>query len=106
MGVSYSANYGIGIQVKRKEFSEEDEYYGDFVWYVDDLLVDTEYDYFEVGDGNYTGKEDEIFICIEEPFEHGFCAAEKEAEKLITFLEKNEIEYIGKVGLVGGLRIS
>jgi hypothetical protein len=62
MGVDYSGNYGIGIQVYTPDF--------------------------EIGEGNYTGDNDDIYIVIDNPFEDGYCALGEKANKLIEFLQQ------------------
>ena len=64
MGVDYTGNYGIGVKVIKKEFTEDSEYYEDFNTYLDDVLENTNYYYFEVGEGSYTGEDNYFYICI------------------------------------------
>ena len=52
MGVDYTANYGIGVNIYEKEFEEDSDYASDFISYLDDILEDTNYYYFEVGHAN------------------------------------------------------
>lgn len=105
MGVDYSGYFGFGIQVKKKEFPEDSEYHEDFIYYLDDLTTENkQFGYFEVGEGSYTGNEDEIYIYVENPFSEGYDVSAK-AKLLIEFLEANEIEYIDKPDIVGGLRV-
>lgn len=104
MGVDYTGNYGIGVQVKRKEFEEDSEYYDDFYSYLDDVLDGTDYYYFEVGEGSYTGDENEVYICISKPFKDGYDIVKKSFD-LYCFLAEKEIEYVGEVDEVGGLLI-
>lgn len=105
MGVDYDAHYGLGVKIEFKEFPEDHEYEGDFWGYLDDLFEGTEYDHFQVGDGSYTGTEDDFYVVIDNPFINGFAEAEKKAKDLLLFLDKHEIKYEGKVDLVGGLRV-
>jgi hypothetical protein len=103
-GVDYTGNYGIGVRVLKKEFEEESEYCGDFNYYLEEALDSTEYYYFETGSEMYSGGENEIYICISEPFKDGYNIAER-ALDLYSFLAEKEIEYVGKVDEVGGLLI-
>lgn len=105
MGVDYSGNYGIGIQVYLSDFEEEDDYYEDDLGYIESCLENTNYSYFEVGSGNYSGETDDIYIIIDNPFEDGYCTLGEKADKLIQFLQENNISFEGKVDVVGGLRI-
>jgi len=105
MSVDYRGNYGIGIQVVRQEFEEGHEYYEDFLGWLDEQLDGYAYDYFEVGESTYVGGEDEIYVSFKDPFRNGY-DLEASVDELLAFLKINKIEYIGKVDVVGGLRIS
>lgn len=104
MGVDYNGNYGVGVQINKKEFEEDSDYYGDFRGYLDDILEGTNYYYFEVGEEMYTGEKNEIYVCISQVFSDGYNIAEK-ALDLYSFLSENNIEYIGKIDEVGGLLV-
>lgn len=103
MGVDYTGNYGIGVEVYIKELTGEYEEWS-YREYVEDILSSDDYFIFETGDGNYTGHQDDLYVCIKNPFIEGFCITEK-ANKLIADLEFNSIEYRGKVNVVGGLYV-
>lgn len=62
MGVDYTGNYGIGVKVIRKEFPEDSDYFEEFNSYLDDMLENTSYYYFEVGDSY--DEETDFYICI------------------------------------------
>lgn len=105
MGVDYTGNYGIGVKVIRKEFSEDSEYFEEFNSYLDDILENTNYYYFEVGD-SYEEVTD-FYICISNFIEFPLVVSnlEEKITKFIKFLNKNEIEFEGEVNEVGGLLI-
>ena len=105
MGVDYSGNYGVGIQVYLPDFEEDEEWWDDSLGYLESILKDTSYSYFQVGDGNWTGVEDDIYVVIDNPFEDGYCALGEKVDKLIQFLQENKLEFEGSVDVVGGLRI-
>lgn len=105
MGVDYSGNYGIGIKITLPELDENHEWFGDEIGRLDEILDDTDYYYFEVGAGSYTGESNDLYICIDEPFSDGYCGLEEKANKLLKFLQQNKIEFEGKVDIVGGLNI-
>ena len=105
MGVDYTGNYGIGVNIYEKEFEEGSDYEGDFISYLEDILEGTDYSYFEVGHANYGGDINDIYVCIDNPFKNGYCGLEDKASTLLTFLAKNEIEYEGVVDVVGGLNV-
>ena len=105
MGVDYSGNYGIGVQIIRTEFEEDHEYYDDFLGYLEENICGTDYYYFEVGDGMYSGGENELYICIDNPFGSGYGGLEDKVNRLYSFLGANKIEYVGSVDVVGGLEI-
>lgn len=105
MGANYSGNYGIGIQVFTPNFKEEDDYYEDGLGYIESILENTNYYYFETGDGSYTGDTNNVYIVIDNPFQDGYCALGEKADKLIQFLQENNITFEGKIDVVGGLSI-
>ena len=105
MGVDYSGNFGIGIQIFLPEFEEDHEWFEDETGWLDEILKDKDYFYFEVGEGSYTGEQNEMYLCIDEPFEDGYCGLTYKAKLLIDFLEENNITYEGKVDVVGGLNV-
>lgn len=105
MGVDYTGNYGIGIQVFMPEFEEGHEYYeySEDEW-LEDILFNTEYSYFEVGSGAYSGNRNQFYIEINNPFENGYNIQDK-VDKLMDFLKTNDIPYEGKVNVIGGLNV-
>lgn len=107
MSVDYTGNYGIGVKVIKKEFDEESKYNEDFIGYLDDVLENTDYYYFEVGDSMYSGKENDIYVCINNFIEFPLIVSkfEEKVNKFVTFLNNNEIEFEGEINEVGGLLI-
>jgi len=105
MGVDHQSNYGIGVLIKRKEFEEGHEYEDDFLTYLDDLLQDSSYEYFEVGEGSYTGEENDIYVVIKNPFENGYSGLNHKIDLLYKFLKEKEIEFDNEVDLVGGMHV-
>lgn len=113
MGVDYSGNFGIGIQVEfnnlfeviaeecEVDVDDAEEY---TLEYLDDLLQGTDYDYFEVGDRFYSGQPNEVFIVIKDVFKDGYDITEK-VTNLIKFCEDNGLTMVGEVDVVGGLEI-
>jgi hypothetical protein len=105
MGVDYSGNFGIGFQVQIPELEEDHEYYEDELGYLDSLLGDTEFNYFEVGEGSYTGDANDVFVCLDVPFIHGKFN-EARASELKTFLELHNLITKGaQIDSVGGLNV-
>lgn len=113
MGVDYSGNYGVGVQVefdnlynviaeKYEVDTDDAEEYA--LEYLDELLEGTNYNYFEVGDGNYSGQQNEVYIEINDVFKDGYDIREK-VTNLIKFCEDNGLTMIGEVDVVGGLEI-
>lgn len=105
MGVDYSAHYGIGIKITLPGFDEDHEWFENELGWLEEILENTDYFYFEVGDENYTGERNDLYLCIKNPFKDGYCALEEKASKLLQFLQENKIEFKGKVDIVGGLEI-
>ena len=104
MGVDYTGNYGIGVRIIKKEFTEDSEYFEDFNIYLDDILEGTNYYYFEVGEGSYTGEKNKFYICISELFSDGLDIKDKVFD-FYKFLHDNTIEWDGEVEEVGGLLV-
>jgi hypothetical protein len=105
MGVDYSGNFGIGFKVLIPELEEDHEYYDDVLGYLESLLENTEFNCFEVGEGSYTGEEDDIFVCLDVPFMHGKFN-EVRASELKTFLELHNLITKGaQIDSVGGLNV-
>lgn len=98
MGVDYTGHYGIGVEVDTKD--EEDDIYD----LMDDKLNEA-YEWFSVGEGNYTGEKNQIFVVIKDPFEDGFAELEAKKDKLLAHIEDIELEAIGEFGAVGGLEV-
>lgn len=103
MGVDYSANYGIGVRVLEPENCE------DFIEYVDDLScikVDgIEMEYFEIGDGSYTGEENDVILCIRDADVTDLADLENKINIFKEFLKSNKVETDGEISLRGGLNI-
>ena len=105
MGVDYSANYGIGVQIPDNwidnKLEDEDSC-------IDSMLADVFKDspckYFGVGSASYDGGRDDYFVVIPDPFSNGIEGLIKKIEDFELFLNKKGIEF-KKVDLVGGLLI-
>ena len=103
MGVDYSGHYGIGFKVLLPELPEDHEFFEDERFWLDDI-IEKRFDWFEVGEGMYTGEDNEIYICIKDPFENGLDITEKTNE-LISFLNEYNIKFEGDINEVGGLEV-
>ena len=108
MGVDYTANYGIGVKLESLDFEElnlEDIECMDE--YLDELPepegIETEY--FEVGEGSYTGEDNDYYLCIKSPMNEGVRELKKKIDLFGNYLRRNNIKYVGKVDLVGGLNV-
>lgn len=100
MGVDYSSNYGIGFKVKF-DSQEDDFYLGE---HLEELLINKPYRYFDVGEGRYTGEDDDFYVVLDSflPIE----TLKERTELLKEFLlEKDLIESSQDVDLVGGLLV-
>lgn len=113
MGVDYSGNYGVGVQVEFDNLFEAiAERYGVdtddaeeyTLEYLEELLEETDYNYFEVGDGNYSGQPNEVYIEVNDVFKDGYDITEK-VTNLIKFCEDNGLTMVGEIDVVGGLEI-
>lgn len=113
MGVDYSGNYGVGVQVEfdnlyeviaekyEVDVDDASDYIAD---HLDELLQGTDYVYFEVGDRMYSGQPNKIFIEINDVFKDGYDITEK-VTNLTKFCEDNGLTVVGEVDVVGGLEI-
>lgn len=103
MGVDYTGHYGFGVKIIRNE----EEYFLD--WIYEKCETNEDIYYFEVGEGNYTGDENDIFVCInvEDQIDkdNGYKFLEYKAEELYEFLRSIGLEYEGVANIVGGLEI-
>jgi hypothetical protein len=102
MGLDYSGNYGIGVQVSVPELDEEHEFYEDDYGYIDSLVEQDE-DYYMLETGNYDSEKD-FYICIKSPFKDGYDITEK-VNKFMEFLDSTDLIVHGKVDEVGGLNV-
>ncbi len=96
MGVDYNANFGIGFKVNIPDCEDVYEKLKE---------IPEGYGYFLVGDGSYTGKEDDIYIVIKDIFKDGYEGIEQKGEILRKAISDMGIEVEGKLDIVGGLRI-
>lgn len=63
MGVDYSANFGVGFRIKA-DIDENDEL--NVIDYLEELIDVSKYNWFEVGDGNYTGKDNDYYVVLDD----------------------------------------
>lgn len=113
MGVDYSGNYGVGVQVSFENLKEriikececeEEEVHWYYSEFIDFVLKDTSLLYFEVGEGAYTGEQNKFYIVMDDPFKGGYDIT----EEVIEFEKKlKDIGFvlIGETDVVGGLEI-
>ena len=108
MGVDYTANYGIGVELISLDFDELDM---DDMEYMDEYLEELpkpdniQIEYFEVGQGNYTGEDNTFFLCVKASLTDGETEFKRKISVFKEYLEDNKIEYKGEVDFVGGLLI-
>jgi hypothetical protein len=108
MGVDYKANYGIGVKLESLDFEELNlEDIGYMGEYLDELPKPEgiEIEYFEVGQGSYTGEDNDYYLCIKSPMNEGVKALKTKVDLFKNYLKINNIKYIGEVDCVGGLNI-
>lgn len=86
---------------KTKEREEDENFY--IFDFLEEHLKDTKYEFFEVGEGDYTGEENELFVVLDE-FKIDFI--KEDLWKLREFLLKLDlIDKDDVPDLVGGLRV-
>lgn len=101
MGVDYSAHYGIGFKVELDDRFEEDP-----AAVIDDMLKESDYAYFEVGQGAYTGKENDYYVVLSDndsALDEGLI--ERVADLKRFLIETQLISEDAKADLVGGLQV-
>lgn len=111
MGVDYSANFGIGVELQNIEFPEySDTYDGptNMYEYLEGLPQSDSVSimYFESGDGVYTGKDRTFYLCFRKPLDGGVESLKNKIKVFKKYLKENNIKYFGEIDLVGGLHIS
>lgn len=113
MGVDYTGHYGVGVQIKFDNLKEKisfeynvdiDEAEGYYLEYLDTLVNNTNYDYFEVGEGAYTGHENDYYLCIKDPFSDSYDITDKVIE-LNYFCDKVGLIRVGNVDEIGGIEM-
>lgn len=108
MGVDYSGNYGIGVQIVEPDEENypndlDDPCMDEYVdWIVSQLK--TECYYFSIGDQCYSGKTNDYYIVIDQPFIDGKFQQQK-TDQLIKELKALNVEYYGNIDCVGGINI-
>ena len=108
MGVDFSANYGVGVELVNIDFEELDM---DGIEYMDEYLEELpepdsiQIGYFEVGQGNYTGETNTFFLCVKASLADGETEFLRKISAFKDYLKDNKIEYKGEVDFVGGLLI-
>ena len=106
MSVNYRANYGIGYKVFPSDEIcglIDDDFDGCFGEYLYELDVD-KYRWFEVGAANYTGEENEHFVCIRDPLKYSLDLTKVKSE-LDEDLKRLKIDIGSEFKEIGGLLI-
>ncbi|BAP30125.1 anti-sigma-factor antagonist [Chryseobacterium sp. StRB126] len=103
MGVDYYAHSGIGFMVRTpKEFEGEGEF--DFFGYLDEVLQDSGYVFFETGEGAYTGEGNDYYVALSE-FRPVNNLAERANDLKNYLIEHDLIDPTDDYDLVGGLEV-
>ncbi len=103
MGVDYDGNYGIGYKIQASGDVTADELEDGIAEFIYGKLAEGS-SHFQVGDGCYSGEEDEQYIVVDDAFEGGLDLAEKKA-LLDVELKRLRLVPIGYFGCVGGLYV-
>lgn len=96
MGVDYTPKAGFGYQI---EFDIDN--YDEF----DELIDNSIFKLLEVGEGNYTGEDNEWFLVFQKPLEYGLDLAKKKDE-LDAFIKENNIKTISDFAFHVGLLVN
>lgn len=110
MGVDFTGHYGIGVKIDSIDFDEEEldkeiAELGHMCEFLDENLNTEIYNWFEVGDGNYSGKENDFYIVIKDPFKDGLNNLEQKKDKLLQHIKEIGLEISDDFGVVGGLEV-
>lgn len=105
MGVDYDGHYGLGYRVNVPELEEDHYYFEDPIGFIENALEESNYCFFQIGDGSYSGEEDDVYIVLNEPFEDGNLDVTQKAKELKEFILSKGIEIEGEFDVVGGLRV-
>lgn len=105
MGVSYEANYGIGFQLNTKQLREKalEKCEGDIGLYLDNIVTPG-IDWFQVGEGFYSGEDNDYFLEIVNPFSEGIEGLYDKREELFQVINCHGLEF-SEFGLMGGLYV-
>lgn len=110
MGVDYIGHYGLGFGIETIDF-ESNEISKDVkeletMWDLLDEKIDFDkYNWFEVGEGSYTGEENEFYIIIKEPSFTCMEKLTKERDELIKHIYKIGLNVNTGFGVFGGLEV-
>ncbi len=105
MGVDYTANYGLGVEISTKhKLVGEDEGYEDILLFLDKNL-NGKYEYFEEGAGSYTGEENFVYVVLKRGLACGIDKLEAEKEALLKHLKELDVEVLSEFDVVGGLLV-
>lgn len=104
MGVDYSAHRGLGVKIQTLDLDENEEFEYFNEW-LEENMTNESYSYFEVGQANYEGGENDYYLVINEPLKDGFCALGSKADEMLSYLKEIGVDVIGSFGVVGGLEV-
>jgi len=107
MGVDYTGNFGIGFKIDNNIDFDEDPRFCDYdcmTEYIEDKIHE-DYNFFEVGNGAYTGEEDDFYVVLKNPFKNGcnLIKAKGDLREYIA-LELN-LDIDGDFDCFGGIRM-
>ena len=101
MSVDYTGNYGIGYEVIFGEDICDEDMSDGLIDYIDNQIGDN-FSCFEVGSGNYTGEDNDVYIVLKNPFCDGLDLSSKKIE-IDNEIKRLKLEAIGDFDSVGGV---
>lgn len=105
MGVDYSAQFGIGVKVDRKEVKRVTGVKDCMYEAMDELCSHIKgVSYIEEGSECYSGEDNEYYVIFDNPFDEGYDLTNK-VEWLDLQLRQIGLKKIGPIGVVGVLLI-
>ena len=102
MGVDYDGYFGLGVKLTPEYVAEQDDIYE----FLETLLEGSEYRFFDIGEGAYTGDQNIFCITIDKPFSNGKEGLIEKIELFEGFLIRKGVKFSGSIDVVGGLNVS
>ncbi len=101
MGVDYTGHHGIGYQVE--DTNEVSESAASLIEYIDEALL-SGFCCFEVGNESYSGTQNDTYLAVVDPFEHGLDLSIIKG-RLDEEISRLNLTKVGEFGSIGGIEM-